>query len=101
MIDAQAGLAPSSLSGNPMKKKLDLGLWIYRLFLLSVMFAVLWVKGYLWWAFGIALILYLADTIVFPFLSVAASMPPGTTARPRNAKATRQTSASGPAAGGE
>jgi len=32
---------------------------IYRLFLLSLIVAVLWVKGYLWWVFGIAILLYL------------------------------------------
>jgi hypothetical protein len=34
---------------------------IYRLFLLSLIVAVLWVKGYLWWIFGIAILLYLID----------------------------------------
>ncbi|SRR5579883_657214 len=84
-----------------MKKKLDLGPWIYRLFLLSVLFAVLWVKGYLWWLFGIALVLYLAETLIFPFLSVAASLPAGPTVRPRKPRSAPQTDAPGFAAGGE
>ena len=82
-----------------MKKTLDLGPWIYRLFLLSVLFAVLWVKDHLWWVFGIALILFLAETVVFPLLSVAVSMPVVPPARPRRSKAAPQTGASGPAPG--
>jgi hypothetical protein len=42
---------------------------LYRIFLLSVLFAVLWVKGYLWSAFILALLLYLYDTIVIPALT--------------------------------
>ena len=84
-----------------MKNKLDLGPWIYRLFLLSFLFAVLWVKGYLWWVFGIALVLFLADTVVFPLLSVAVSMSALPVARARRPKASSQAGASGPAAGGE
>ncbi len=34
---------------------------IYRLFLLSLIVAVLWVKGYLWWILGIAIFLYLLN----------------------------------------
>ncbi len=30
----------------------------YRIFLLSLIVAVLWVKGYLWWVFGIAIVLF-------------------------------------------
>jgi len=37
---------------------------INRLFLLSLIVAVLWVKGYLWWIFGIAILLYLVDAIL-------------------------------------
>jgi len=37
-----------------------------RLFLLAAMFAVLWVKGYLWWIFGAALGLYLASVLAVP-----------------------------------
>jgi membrane protein implicated in regulation of membrane protease activity len=32
---------------------------IYRIFLLSLIVAVLWVKGYLWWIFGIAVVLFI------------------------------------------
>jgi hypothetical protein len=65
-----------------MKNKLNIGTWIYRLFLLSLIFGVLWVKGYLWWVFSIALLLYLWEMLVLPFLSVASqyssrpSLPP-------------------------
>jgi hypothetical protein len=84
-----------------MKTKLDLGPWIYRLFLLSFLFAVLWVKGYLWWVFGIALVLFLSDTVVFPLLSVAVSLPAMPPARPRKPKGASQAGASGPAPGSE
>ncbi len=57
------------------KKSPDQPNLIYRLFLLSIMFGVLWVKGYLWWAFGIALLLYLGDTFIIPLLVAAMSMP--------------------------
>lgn len=36
---------------------------ITRLFLLAVIFAVLWVKEYLWWAFGLAVVLYVASAL--------------------------------------
>jgi len=32
--------------------------------LLSVIFAVLWVKGYLWWVLGIAVFLFLASGLL-------------------------------------
>ena len=57
------------------KKSPDQPNLIYRLFLLSIMFGVLWVKEYLWWAFSIALLLYLLDTFFIPLLMVATSMP--------------------------
>jgi hypothetical protein len=47
-----------------------LGRRLYRIFLLSILFGVLWVKGYLWTAFVIALLLYLYDAIVIPALTV-------------------------------
>jgi hypothetical protein len=47
---------------------LDFGRRLYRLFLLSVLFGVLWVKGFLWSVFVLAIILYLYDTIVIPAL---------------------------------
>lgn len=37
---------------------------IYRIFLLSLIVAVLWVKGYLWWVFGIAVVLFMAHVFV-------------------------------------
>ena len=42
---------------------------IYQLFLLSLIVAVLWVKGYLWWVFGIAIVLFV--------IQVFASLPVG------------------------
>ncbi|MFI5455532.1 MAG: hypothetical protein ACHRXM_08780 [Isosphaerales bacterium] len=36
----------------------------YRLFLSSWIFAVLWVKGYLWWLFAVAALLLLVDMLV-------------------------------------
>lgn len=39
---------------------------LHRLFLLAAMFAVLWVKGYLWWIFGVALALYFASAVMMP-----------------------------------
>jgi hypothetical protein len=37
---------------------------IYRIFLLSLIAAVLWVKGYLWWVFGIAVFLFVLNIFV-------------------------------------
>src|SRR5204863_8197885 len=54
-----------------MNDQLNIGTRIYRLFLLSLIFGVLWVKGYLWWVFSIALLLYLSDTFLFPMISAA------------------------------
>jgi hypothetical protein len=48
---------------------LDLGRRLYRLFLLSILFGVLWVKGYLWTSFIFALLLYLYDAIILPSLA--------------------------------
>ena len=48
---------------------LDFGRRLYRLFLLSVLFGVLWAKGYLWSIFVLAILLYLYDTIVIPALT--------------------------------
>jgi hypothetical protein len=36
---------------------------MYRLFLVSWIFAVLWVKGYLWWVFGIAALLFVLEMV--------------------------------------
>lgn len=93
------------------KQHLDWGTHIYRLFLLSIVFGVLWVKGYLWWAFTMALLLFLGDTCISPMLRIAASMSPDDSA-PRRAKSPRQTippspartnedAASSPARGGD
>ncbi len=43
---------------------LGLGRRLYRIFLLSILFAVLWVKGYLWTAFIIALLLYAYEIVI-------------------------------------
>ncbi len=37
---------------------------ITRLFLLVVIFGVLWVKEYLWWAFGLAIVLYVISVFM-------------------------------------
>jgi hypothetical protein len=37
---------------------------IYRLFLLSWILAVLWVKGYLWWIFAVSVIALIASLLV-------------------------------------
>jgi hypothetical protein len=47
---------------------------VYRLFLLSWIFAVLWVKEYLWWAFSIAALLLLWDGIILPMIAISRSM---------------------------
>jgi hypothetical protein len=49
-----------------------IGRRLYRIFLLSILFGVLWVKGFLWSAFIVALLLYLYDTIVIPALAAQA-----------------------------
>jgi hypothetical protein len=51
---------------------LDPGRRVYRLFLLAVLFGVLGMKGFLWTAFVIALLLYLFDAIILPVLSFRA-----------------------------
>jgi hypothetical protein len=52
---------------------LALGRRLYRMFLLSILFGVLWVKQYLWTAFVFALLLYVLDTIVLPALAMEAA----------------------------
>ena len=52
---------------------LPLGRRLYRMFLLSILFAVLWVKGYLWSAFLLALLLYVWDAMVVPVLTMEAA----------------------------
>ena len=49
-----------------------IGRRLYRIFLLSILFGVLWVKGFLWSAFIVALVLYLCDVIVVPALAMQA-----------------------------
>ncbi|SRR5579883_569031 len=49
-----------------------LGRRLYRIFLLSILFGVLWIKGFLWTAFIVALMLYLLDTIILPALAIQA-----------------------------
>jgi hypothetical protein len=49
---------------------------LYRIFLLSILFGVLWIKGFLWSAFIVALILYLLDTVVLPALAMQAVQMP-------------------------
>ena len=53
------------------------------------MFGVLWVKGYLWSAFVIALLLYLGDRLIVPLIQIAANMSPAYPA-PRRPKSRRQ-----------
>ena len=60
---------------------------IYRLFLLSWILSVLWVKGYLWWIFGVSIVLFVAHLR----MSVSISSTPATTAPPR--PATKRSSA--------
>ena len=49
---------------------ISLGRRLYRIFLLSILFGVLWVKAYLWTAFLLALMLYFLDSFL-PILAVA------------------------------
>jgi hypothetical protein len=55
---------------RPTEDQFGLGRRLYRMFLLSILFGVLWVKGFLWTAFIIALLLYLFDTILIPVLAM-------------------------------
>lgn len=65
------------------------GTHLYRLFLLVIMFGVLWQKGYLWSAFLMALLLFLADTLFFPIVRLASNVPPEYPA-PRRSRQSRQ-----------
>jgi hypothetical protein len=47
---------------------------VYRVFLLSWIFAILWVKEYFWWAFSIAAFLLLWDGIILPMIAISRSM---------------------------
>jgi hypothetical protein len=44
---------------------------VYRLFLLSWIFAVLWVKEYFWWTFTIAALLLLMHDIILPAVALS------------------------------
>jgi membrane-bound metal-dependent hydrolase YbcI (DUF457 family) len=44
---------------------------VYRLFLLSWIFAVLWVKEYLWWTFTLAGLLLLLSEIILPMAALS------------------------------
>jgi hypothetical protein len=47
---------------------------VYRLFLLSWIFAVLWVKEYLWWTFTLAALLLLLSEIILPTVALAKTL---------------------------
>jgi hypothetical protein len=53
--------------------RIPLGRRLYRIFLLSALFGVLWAKGYLWTIFLLALVLYLIETILLPALEMEAA----------------------------
>lgn len=53
--------------------RVTLGRYLYRIFLLSVLFGILWTKGYLWTVFVFALLLYLFETILKPILELEAA----------------------------
>ena len=61
-----------SIANNTPSPRISssLGGRLYRIFLLSILFGVLWVKAYLWTAFIFALLLYLYDAIVIPALTM-------------------------------
>ncbi len=54
------------------RDSVDPGRRAHRIFLLAILFGVLGMKGFLWTAFIIALLLYLFDLIILPVLSVRA-----------------------------
>jgi hypothetical protein len=60
----------------------------YRLFILSWILAVLWVKGYLWWVFAVAAALLLVDVLV------RMSPPPTNPSRSQPAKSSSKRKAS-------
>jgi hypothetical protein len=83
-----------------MKKySADLGIRIYRIFLLAIIFGVLWVKAYLWTALILALLLFLGDTLLMPVLRAAATVPTEPTPR-RRRRPQRETMPPGPAIDG-
>ena len=54
-----------------MNDLISLSNLVYRVFLLAWIFAVLWVKEYLWWTFTIATLLFLIDVVVLPMIAVS------------------------------
>jgi hypothetical protein len=50
---------------------------LYRVFLLSWIFAVLWVKEYLWWTFTIAALLLLLTEVVLPMVALSKAIDSG------------------------
>ncbi len=65
------------------KNQTELGLRIQRLFLLSIIFGVLWVKEYLWCAFFLAGLLYFGETLIAAMLQAALNASPEPTPRRR------------------
>ena len=57
------------------KDHIDLGIRIQRLFLLSIIFGVLWVKQYLWSAFLLAGLLYFGEGLLAAVVRAAMSVP--------------------------
>jgi len=57
---------------------------VYRLFLLSWIFAVLWVKEYLWWTFTIAGLLLLMHDIILPAAALSKTLETGPRTAPSN-----------------
>jgi hypothetical protein len=55
---------------------------VYRLFLLSWIFAVLWVKEYLWWTFTIAALLLVLSEIILPIAAFSKTIDSTPTASP-------------------
>jgi len=75
---------------------------VYRLFLLSILFAVLWAKEYLWTAFCLALLLYVSSLFFIPMLIEMSSMQgrppiPIPTPEPMPAGPSRQRRSASPA----
>jgi hypothetical protein len=63
---------------------------IYRIFLCSWLFAVLWVKGYLWCIFIITALLILADRFFFSLQLEAAKANRAQAGRPRSKQSGRR-----------
>jgi hypothetical protein len=81
-----------------MNGEVRIGTRFYRIFLLSLIFGVLWVKGYLWWVFSVALLLYLGDALIIPFISAASEYSRQPSPPPwQAAGSARQRSAASPA----